>query len=290
MHTTRNTRILHSAALVLGFTLTTGCVSQAEHDALAKTLAETRAELTREQGNSKTLQEALDKEQAKVKELNARIDSLNEQIKVQGAQLQVSDEKLANTLKDRSRLKASIDEMKEALALARRQRELAEARVAAFKQLLARFKTLIDTGKLQVKIVDGRMVLVLPSDILFASGSTKISDEGKAAITEVSAILATLEQRAFQVEGHTDTVPIKTKQFPSNWHLAAGRAIAVADVMVEAGLAPESISAASFGEYRPAASNDDDAGKALNRRIEIVLVPDLSVLPGFEELEALTKG
>ncbi len=280
-------RIPRYALLLLP--LATGCVSQGEHDALAKELGETRAALVRAEENGKTLERALADERAKIDELNARIDTLDKTIQVTTAQLQASDEKLALTLKDRSRLKASVDEMKSALALARRQKALSEARVAMFKDLLARFQTLVDTGKLQIKLVNGRMVLVLPSDVLFASGSIAITEEGKGALVEVAKILTTLVPREFQVEGHTDNVPIKTQQFPSNWELAAGRAIAVANVMIGAGLPPARVSAASYGEYRPAASNETDEGKARNRRIEIVLIPDLSVLPGFEELELLTK-
>ncbi|MCA9715784.1 MAG: hypothetical protein KC468_13990, partial [Myxococcales bacterium] len=195
---------IHLTLTALALTLASGCVSQSEHDALAKELGETRAALVRAEGQSTSLEAALQQERVKIKQLEAQIGALNEQIRVANAQLLTADEKLALTLKDRSRLKASVDEMKEALALARRQRELAEARVGVFKQLLARFQTLIDTGKLQVKIVDGRMVLVLPSDVLFASGSTKISDDGKNSLIEVTKILTTLEQREFQVEGHTD--------------------------------------------------------------------------------------
>ena len=281
---------IHLTLTALALTLASGCVSQSEHDALAKELGETRAALVRAEGQSTSLEAALQQERVKIKQLEAQIGALNEQIRVANAQLLTADEKLALTLKDRSRLKASVDEMKEALALARRQRELAEARVGVFKQLLARFQTLIDTGKLQVKIVDGRMVLVLPSDVLFASGSTKISDDGKNSLIEVTKILTTLEQREFQVEGHTDNVPINTERFHSNWELAAGRAIEVTNVMIGAGLAPERLSAASYGEFRPAASNADDPGRAQNRRIEIVWMPELAeVLPYRRMLEQLEQ-
>jgi chemotaxis protein MotB len=71
--------------------------------------------------------------------------------------------------------------------------------------LLGKFKKLIDAGKLKVKIVDGRMVVELATDVLFDSGSAKLSDAGKAAIVEVSQVLATIGERSFQVEGHTTT-------------------------------------------------------------------------------------
>lgn len=204
------------------------------------------------------------------------------------AELKRTSTELAQTLKDKAGLKASVDDMKVALdELAKRKAE-SDRRVAEYKALLGRFQALIDAGKLKVKIVDGRMVVALASDILFASGSAALSKEGQASVVEVAAVLAGLaDSRAFQVEGHTDNVPIKTAQFPSNWELASARAITVLRAMVDAGLPATRVSAASFGDSKPSTSNETPEGRAQNRRIEIVVVPDLSTLPGFDELKAL---
>ena len=140
------------------------------------------------------------------------------------------------------------------------------------------------------KIADGRMVLALPTDVLFASGKAKLSDAGKAAVTEVTAVLVTLHKRRFQVEGHTDNVPIKTPRYPSNWELSAARALGVVKTMLEANMTGALVSAAGFGEFRPVATNDTPEGRGANRRIEIVLVPDLSSLPGFSELKKAMDG
>jgi chemotaxis protein MotB len=63
----------------------------------------------------------------------------------------------------------------------------------------------------------------------------------------------------------------------------------VAQILIKSGLQPNKVSAASFAEFRPVASNKDATGRAQNRRIEIVLVPDLSKVPGFEELQSVSK-
>ncbi|MEL6179551.1 MAG: OmpA family protein, partial [Myxococcota bacterium] len=99
-------------------------------------------------------------------------------------------------------------------------------------------------------------------------------------------ILKEIEGRDFQVEGHTDNVPMKGG---SNWELAASRAMAVVRTMLGAGLSPQRVSAASYGEHKPTASNDDANGRQANRRIEIVIIPDLSRLPGFEQLQRLSN-
>lgn len=251
-----------------------GCVRSSTYEALQE---KHRAEQARAQG----LEQALTAEQEKVKSLAAEKATLEQRVEA------LTAEKAA-MLGDQQQLQTSIEEMQQALAELEARKRAAEARVAQFRRLLERFKPLMDAGRLRVKIVEGRMVVELATDVLFASGSADLSEEGKAAIAEVSGLLAGIPDRRFQVEGHTDDVPIQTRRFPSNWALAAGRAITVVETMIEAGMPPERVSAAAFGEYKPTTSNDTDEGKAANRRIEIVVVPDLSDLPGFDELERMS--
>ena len=84
-------------------------------------------------------------------------------------------------------------------------------------------------------------------------------------------------------------MPIHTEQFPSNWELASARALNVVRTLQEGGVPVGRLSAASFAENRPVDTNKTKEGKAANRRIEIVVVPDLSLLPGYEELEKLDQ-
>jgi len=134
------------------------------------------------------------------------------------------------------------------------------------------------------------MVLALPSDVLFESGSAKLNDVGKDTVRSVASVLVFMSNKRFQIEGHTDNVPISTTRFPSNWELAAARALVVVKSMVDGGMQHSALSAASYGEFHPAATNDTDQGRAENRRIEIVLLPDLSSLPGSEELQQAVAG
>lgn len=273
---------LVSVGLVTG--LAVGCVSsgtheelQKDHDALKKSLGQTNEALTQAQSDN-------DKLKGKVMSLQQALEAAEgERDRLATEQERLSNE-LAAVVKDKSRLTASVEEMQKALSDLAKRKAAAEKRIAEYKSLLARFKSLIDAGKLKVKIVDGRMVVELATDILFASGSAGLSKDGKAAIAEVAQVLATIPDRKFQVEGHTDNVPIKTPKFPTNWELAAARALTVVKEMVEASMPAERISAASFGEHKPALANDTPEGRAANRRIEIVLLPDMSTLPGFDEL------
>jgi chemotaxis protein MotB len=256
-------------------------------DLVNANLVQTAETHKREQAEArgKTLQDSLSAEQKKATTLAADKASLEQQLASSSSELKKTSDDLAATLKDKAGLKTSVDEMKSALEELNKRKAEADRRIAEYKNLLSRFQSLIDAGKLKVKIVDGRMVVALASDILFASGSAGLSKDGKASVEEVAAVLASIPDRKFQVEGHTDNVPIKTAQFPSNWELASSRSLTVLKTMVDAGMPAGSVSAASFGDSKPAAANDTPDNKALNRRIEIVVVPDLSTLPGFDELK-----
>lgn len=155
-----------------------------------------------------------------------------------------------------------------------------------YEDVIGKFKSLIDAGRLSVRIDRGRMVIQLPQDILFASGSATVGQDGRQTLAEVAGVLADLPDRAFQVEGHTDNVPISTERFPSNWELSTARALSVVRLLVQGGVDPKNLSGAGYGEFQPVASNDDAEGRRKNRRIEIVMLPNLDIIAG----EALPGG
>jgi len=277
------------ATLSLAF-LVTGCVTKGKHEALQKKYKDAQATIEARDQKIQTLEEAIKKLEGEVATLEGEKKTLEEQVATLTTERTELQGELATVVADKAKLKASAAELKQALAELQKRQDQANARLAQLRELLAKFKKLIDAGKLKVKIADGRMVLELPSDVLFASGRSELNDAGATAIAEVAQVLATLRGRKFQIEGHTDNVPIKTRRFQSNWDLAAARAITVVKAMIDAGVTADMLSAASYGEIRPAYPNDSDEGRANNRRIEIVLVPDLSQLPGFDELnKAVSK-
>ena len=259
--------------IALSFISLSACVKKSTFEAL-------QAQYKNEQKQAEELK-------VKLITTEAQRDQLNKDKAILVKSLEEEKTKTTALLSDRSALQASVEEMQTALKeQARRQAEV-EARIASFKALLDRFRPLIDTGKLKVQIVGGRMVLVLATDILFDKGSAELSESGELAIADVAQVLASFPERSFQVEGHTDNDPIATKRYPSNWDLAADRALNVVKAMVNSGLSASQISGASYGEQKPVANNEDGEGKAQNRRIEIVILPDLSKLPGFDELKRL---
>ncbi len=106
--------------------------------------------------------------------------------------------------------------------------------------------------------------------VLFSSGQNTLSEQGKKTLSELAS---SLEGRRVRVEGHTDDVPITRSQWGTNLRLSVERSMAVADYLITtAGLPAARVGVAGYGEYRPAVSGTDDAARAKNRRVEILLL------------------
>ena len=158
----------------------------------------------------------------------------------------------------------------------RRLRAEAEKEAAQFKAIAERLKSMIDSGRLQVVMRKGRINLKLPDNVLFPSGKKDLKKEGTAALLEVAAVLREVADRDFLIAGHTDNVKLKKGgRFKDNWELSTARAVTVVKLLVDNGVAPESLAAAGFGEFDPIAPNETPEGQAQNRRLEIILLPRL---------------
>jgi chemotaxis protein MotB len=266
--------IVSGKIILLGLMiLATGCVSQDKFDDLSRKNQSQEARL-------KEMQNLLERNQKENVEQKAKLD---EQAKIIG-QL---ERKLGNEASDKQSLTASLAQMKKAIHELSENEEETKKRIKEYKDLLSRFRGLIDAGALSIKFVGGKMVVALSSDVLFSSGSADLSEDGKKAIRDVGTKLAAIPEKEFQIEGHTDDVPIHKGRFPSNWELASARAITVVNELVEVGLPKNRISAAAFADTKPVKPNDSAEARSANRRIEIVVVPDLSKLPGNEELNKM---
>jgi chemotaxis protein MotB len=133
------------------------------------------------------------------------------------------------------------------------------------------------------------MLVKLPDNILFDPGKTEMKQAGKDAIAQVTQILAGIEGRKFQVAGHTDNIPIKSAKFKSNWELSTARAVEVTKLMIGDGMDPKRLSAAGFADEMPIGDNATEEGRRANRRIEIVVQPNIEDLPGMEDISKPTS-
>jgi chemotaxis protein MotB len=255
--------------VMLGFS-TVACVSSGTYDAK---VTELNSALTREQ----TLTKQRDDLQKKIDDATALIASLKDRLQKLGQNVE-------NLAGERTQLQAGLEDANARLEELRKQKAAAEARAATFRTLVEKLRSMVDSGQIKVTIRNGRMLLALPNDVLFDSGKTALKAEGKEAIGKVAQVLATIADRRFLVGGHTDNVPIKNAKFPSNWELSTARAVEVVKLLITGGMKPQVLGAAGYAESDPVASNDAPDGKAQNRRIEIVLEPNLSDLPNLDSL------
>jgi chemotaxis protein MotB len=184
---------------------------------------------------------------------------------------------------ERGNLGGELETAKKRMEELRKAQAQAEARASQFRKLVSQFKQLTDAGKLQVELRENRMIVRLGDQILFDPGKTELKKDGEDALRQVTDVLKAIPNRNFQVAGHTDNIPIKSKRFRSNWDLSTARAVEVVNFMIASGMEPKRLSAAGYADQSPVAGNDTAENKAKNRRIEITLVPNLDDLPPIDE-------
>lgn len=252
--------------------------SRAEREKQAAQLATTERSLAdaQERGaeQARELQAAAERLAAcrkTVDEATAHSQQLRGELERQGRNV---DELLSS----KGALASSLAQARARLEELRRAQAAAESRAALFRDLAVRLRRMIDAGDLEIALRSGRMVLVLPTDVLFDSGKARLGARGTEALSQLGSVLTTLEGRRFQVTGHTDDDPIRYSGFESNWELSTERALAVVKVLVASGMKPSSLSAAGYAEFDPVVANDSAEHKAKNRRIEISLQPNIDEL------------
>jgi len=157
----------------------------------------------------------------------------------------------------------------------------AEQRAKQFQELLGKLQSMVASGKLQVEVRNGLMLVKLADSILFDPGRVELKGGGKDTIKELAKVLAGIAGRKFQVAGHTDNQPLhRASKFKDNWSLSTARAVEVVNFMIKAGEMPaERLSAAGWADQLPIAPNETDDGRKQNRRIEVVLLPNIDELP-----------
>ncbi len=200
------------------------------------------------------------------------------QTQITRAELNKKDVELDKSNANLDRDRAQLAQLHAIIGNAIAAEKAADERAALFREIAHRLHSQVDSGDLSLVVRDGRMVLVLPNDVLFDPGHTELKPAGKAALTAIADVIGTIQGRHFQVAGHTDNVPIKNDQFPSNWELSTARALRVTRFLIDKGVHPSALSAAGYADVDPVASDDTPDGRQRNRRTEITLQPNISEL------------
>lgn len=131
------------------------------------------------------------------------------------------------------------------------------------------------TGQLKTSLTSEGLLVTINDSVLFDSGSADVREEDIAVAKEISDLLVTDPPHNVIISGHTDNVPIQNSNFSSNWELSVMRAVNFMKIILENDqLDPRMFSAKGFGEFQPIASNDTEEGKAKNRRVEVLILPN----------------
>jgi len=252
----------------------------------------------------------------------ARVQELSQQLEAMGV-------KLSSEGSEKEKLAQDMAQMKAALAEYQARAETLERIKQRFETLRKKLQKLTELG-LDVKIRNNRMVISLPGDVLFASGSDVLSGEGDKILLQVADVIqndSALRDRQYQVAGHTDDQPLKraAETFHDNWGLSLMRARQVLVFLVASpdadkpaaapkkaappaakapaktekakppmpppepersggNLNPKHWSASGYGQTDPVASNDSPEGRKKNRRVELVLMPDVEEMLDLKSL------
>ena len=190
------------------------------------------------------------------------------------------DEKEAALIQEKNRLEKlekdlairsqRIDELESVIAAK-------DAKMNALKNAVSNALTNFEGKGLTVEQRGGKVYVSMENKLLFESGSWAVNSEGKKAVQQLGSVLAQNPDIAVLIEGHTDNVPYGgSGQLKDNWDLSTKRATSIVHILREnSNIDPQNLTAAGKGEFAPVASNDSEAGKAKNRRIEVILTPKL---------------
>jgi len=262
-------------ALLLG---ATACVSTGKYDAAIADASKAKAALQNSQSESTRLRSESKAASDAALTCQHSLDDATAVNQELHAELARSGKDADQLLAAKGALASSLEQAKARLEELRRAQTAADARSALFRDLALKLKRMIDAGDLSVILRSGRMVVVLPNDIVFDSGRATVSPRGREMLGMVATALATFRGRHFQVAGHTDNEPIRYSGFHSNWDLSTERALAVVSLLIQGGMPEASLSAAGYGEFDPVGNNSAPEGRAKNRRIEITLQPNIDEL------------
>lgn len=140
-------------------------------------------------------------------------------------------------------------------------------------------------NEIEATINSSGLVLTIQDRALFSMGEATLDPDARAVARSISGILEQAGNREIVVSGHTDNIPINTARFPSNWELSSARATAfMRGLLTNDALNPGQFTLASYGEYQPIATNDTEAGRSKNRRVEVLIKPLVDLSEGSPKM------
>lgn len=253
-------------------------------------------DLASEEKENTELKTGLDDANNKINELSGEKENLTSRLN----NLQTNYDNLINeSLSQTDRLNKALSDKSDELnakerLLTERERALAEMSrtIARQDSITKRLNSILrnallgfNSDELSVEVRNGKVYVSMSDKLLFKSGSATVEAKGKDALKVLADVLDKNQDIDILIEGHTDNVPIKTSVYKDNWDLSVARATSIIRILsTEYNITPTRLTASGRGEFFPKADNKTEAGRARNRRTEIILSPKL------EEIMQLLKS
>ena len=293
----------------------TSCVSQKKYDQLLADKVRLEAQKYECDEALEIAQNAIERINSDLEKARTQAEGLQQELTASTSNLQAKTdaykelEEYYNTLVNSSgKLNQDLAEQQKRLLAAREELELArqknqelnlnlqerEKRVRELEQVLEEKDRAVNQLKqkvsdallnfkendLTIQVKNGKVYVSLAEQLLFKSGSITVDPKGVSALKQLAGVLKDNKDIQILVEGHTDNVPLgRTSPYmKNNWDLSVMRATSIVDILTNAGVAQDRITAAGKGEHSPLTTNDTAEGRAKNRRTEIILTPKLDEL------------
>lgn len=261
-------------------------ISQSQKQA-SQLLNDRTAALDEQGRKTQELQAALVQKNLDLNAQNALYTSLNQQYLSQLSQIEALSESkdsiASQYLSARQQIalqQSKSQDYSDTIATLQQELDNENSAMTDLSQLLNR---LTETNEALVrKLENGSTMIELPERVLFQSGSATINTQGLQTINLLVTALRSFPNHIISVQGHSDSrpiAPVLQTQFPSNWELSAARAAAAVRVLVDSGIAANRLQAVGFADSKPLVQEVNASTRAQNRRIEILLVPQLKLVP-----------
>jgi chemotaxis protein MotB len=250
---------------------------QAEIDRLKGDLSRSQADLERERAAVKEQQAAGTAQTAEAGRLRQELETSKTTLHTARQNEQQAQQALEGARQQLQQLTTEAEAMRQRLRVsAEKQAQMMGRLKTIYDQAAQHLQDAVEQRAVTVQHEAERLVIELRGDAFFAQGQSGLQPKGLPTLDKIVAFLKPLTDYQVLVEGHTDAVPMSPaaqKRWASNWEWSASRAAAVARYLETKGLPARQLAATGYGAARPLASNDTEAGRAQNRRLDIVLQP-----------------
>lgn len=215
--------------------------------------------------NIRQLEAQISTQQGNITDLQTKLTQASQEAQSRGSQLQQSQQQLNEQQQRLNQLQALIDQQR--------------AKSEELRKRMADALVGFNSNELTVSQKNGRVYVSLQESLLFPSGSAVINPKGVQALAKLAQVLNVNPDISVNIEGHTDSIPIRGGKYEDNWALSTARATSIVRILVnDYQVDPVRVIASGHSSFDPVAPNASQEGRAANRRTEIILSPKLDEL------------